>query len=132
MQIVDHSGTERENLSVLLGKKVYIVVIEVKELHVMDVVSKLVETYVSNRVAFFVVVKFLHAAALNVPQTESRVRFRLALLYFMLLVNAFQQTALPPLYVLPDLVLLNVRLEVDLFSLVVYKVVGKRQHHELL
>jgi hypothetical protein len=90
MQIVDHSGTERENLSVLLGKKVDIVVIEVKELHVMHVVSELVETYVRNCVAFLVVVEFLHAAALNVPQTESRVGFRLALLYFMFLVNAFQ------------------------------------------
>jgi hypothetical protein len=29
-------------------------------------------------------------------------------------------------------VLLYVRLEVDLFSLLVYKVVRKRQHHELL
>jgi hypothetical protein len=125
MQIVDHSGAERENLSVLLGKKVNIVVIEVKELHVMHVVSELVETYVRNCVAFLVVVHFLHTAALNVPQTESRVDFGLALLYFMFLVNAFQQTALPPLYVLPDLVLLDVGLEVDLFSLLVEKVVGK-------
>jgi hypothetical protein len=125
MQIVDHSGTERENLSVLLCKKVDIVVIEVKELHVVNVVSELVETYVRNCVAFLVVVHFLHTAALNVPQTESRVDFRLALLYFMFLVNAFQQTAFPPLYVLPDLVLLDVGLEVDLFSLLVEKVVGK-------
>jgi hypothetical protein len=43
----------------------------------------------------------------------------------MFLVNAFQQTAFPPLYVLPDLVLLDVGLEVDLFSLLVEKVVGK-------
>ncbi len=98
----------------------------------MKVVGELIKTNVDNRVVFLVVVDFLHAAALNVPEAESRVGFGLSLLHFVFLVNAFEQTALPPLYVLPDLVLLNVGLEVDLLPLLVDKVVGKRQHHELL
>ena len=49
----------------------------------------------------------------------------------MFFIDTFQKRTFPPLDIFPDLVLLDVVLEVDFLSLVVHKVVGEGEHHKL-
>ena len=131
LQIVYHPWTEAKDLCILLSQGVYIINVKVKKLHIMNVVGKLVETDVGYGAVLLVVVHFFHWAALDVPETESGVGLGFTLFDFVLLVNTFEETALPPLDVLPYFMVLDVGLKVNFLALFVNKMVSKRQHHEL-
>lgn len=98
----------------------------------MKVICELVEANVNNITVLLIWVNFFQAATLYIPETKSWVAFGLSLFYFMLLINALNQTALPPLEVFPYFVLLDVSLEVNFLSLFIDEVIREGQDHKLL
>ena len=110
LEIVDHSWTKAKDLGILLSQAVYIIDIKIKQLHIVEVVCKLIEAYVGYGAVLLMSVYFFHAAALYVPETESWVDLWFSLLYFVLFIYAFKKTALPPLNVFPYLMVFYVLL----------------------
>jgi hypothetical protein len=97
----------------------------------MNVVSELVKTYVGYGTVLFTMVYFFYTAALYVPETESRVGLGFSLFDFMFFVYTFEETALPPLDVLPYFMIFDIGLKVNFLALLIDKVVGKGQYHKL-
>ncbi len=97
----------------------------------MNVVCELVETYIGYGAVLLVMVYFFHWAALNVPETESGVGLGFSFFDFVLFINTFEETALPPLNVFPYFMVLDVGLKVYFLALLIDEVVGEGQNHEL-
>lgn len=135
MQISRHFRIESKNFNIFLCKPIDIIPGDIKEMHVMKIVSQLIEAnIVDNGGLFAVGINFFDAGCFNIPKAENRIEcsFRLSFFYFVLLVNAFDKAGFPPFDVSPNFMRFYAILEIYLFPFFVYEVVSEWQHHELL
>jgi len=94
----------------------------------VNIVCQLVESNVTY-CQFLRTITFFNGRALNIPDAyDCLIFFNFD---FALLVNTFEQTALPPPNILPNLMIFNKLLNILFFALLIFEIVSQRKYHKL-